>query len=166
MNQLVDSVKEGEALVKIQFKGKTPIIEDLSEEYTIEYLARSPKGILYLVIWPKDPTKRKGFYETFRLFIGKGKNMKEAEILDAMRFRDGGTTYIKFRFEGRECTLHFPAGRLARANPNVTCDGNPTKAVKLELFIRSGFLLTKEPEGRSFIESFKEKVGFLKVFKM
>jgi len=154
-----------EVLVKIRFKGKTPIIEDLSEEYTIEYLARSPKGVIYLVIWPKDPTKRKGFYETFRLFIGKGKDMKEAEILNAMRFRDGGTTYIKFRFEGRECTLHFPAGRLARANPDVTCDDSPKKVVELELFIRSGFLLTKESEGRSFIESLKEKVGFLKAFR-
>ena len=138
--------------------GKTPIIEDLSEEYTIEYLARSPKGILYLVIWPKDPTKRKGFYETFRLFIGKGKDMKEAEILDAMRFRDGGTTYIKFRFEGRECKLHFPAGRLAGANPNVTCKDNPTEVVKLELLIRSGFLLIEESDDRPFIESLMEKL--------
>ncbi len=134
------------SVVRVYLKGRKLLFEGIPEGYEIEYLARDPEGVLYLVIRPKDWAER-GSYNTFRLFIGQGEKMREVDVLKVIRHRDGGTTYIKFRSRKRGGELYFPSLFMREARPKVTYH-DVMEAVELELLIRAKFLLPKNQERR------------------
>lgn len=56
-----------------------------------EYLFRKKDGALIYV----SSDKYNYSYESFKLFVGDGKTMREIPVQDVCRYRDGGTTYVK-----------------------------------------------------------------------
>lgn len=61
----------------------------MPEQRVNEYMYKLPDG-RYLYV----SSDKNGGYESFKAYIGKPGEMKEIEIKDIERYRDGGTTYI------------------------------------------------------------------------
>jgi hypothetical protein len=59
---------------------------------TPEYLFALPDGRF---IYVSVETDASDYYESFRLFIGDGKVMRDVPVTSVERFRDGGTTYVE-----------------------------------------------------------------------
>jgi hypothetical protein len=83
-------------------------LKNLAGEVFVEYLARIGNGELAVVIRPEHDWS----YEDFRLFMGQRTDMKELEIIEVTRLRDGGTTDIMFRRGSTTATLHFGIDNL------------------------------------------------------
>lgn len=56
----------------------------------VEYLCQAEDGTFYYV----GADKYNYSYESFRLYVGDGKEMREVAIEGVQRFKDGGTTFI------------------------------------------------------------------------
>lgn len=67
------------------------LIVPLPPARRIEYLCQDEDGIFIYV----SADKYNYSYESFRLFIGEGAAMREVEVHNVSRYRDGGTTYIE-----------------------------------------------------------------------
>jgi len=102
---LVDRVRLGVFESRELFKKVSPpaevIFVALPEIRIPEYLFRLPNERFIYV----SANKYHYSYESFRLFTGKGDNMREIEIKSVRRFRDGGTTEIRTE----EGLLYFPS---------------------------------------------------------
>lgn len=83
-------------------------LKNLAGEVFVEYLARIGNGELAVVIRPEHDWS----YEDFRLFMGLQAEMKELEVIEVARQRDGGTTDITFRRGSTTATMHFGIDNL------------------------------------------------------
>ena len=94
--------------IAIRFEEDRLKIEGMPENYRMEYLAREGKT-LYFIDRPKSGEEEgRRYYDTFCVFVGSGDQMRQAKLLSTNRYRDGGTTEIRFDLEGKIGELNFP----------------------------------------------------------
>jgi hypothetical protein len=67
-------------------------------------------------------------YESFRLYVGNGKSMRQIPVNDVTRYRDGGTTFI----ETAEETFYSPSPFNVRRDPNLVPKWGTNKLVELD----------------------------------
>lgn len=73
------------------FDRQSAKLVELPQTRQSEYLAFSEDGSLVVYV---SASKYKFSYESFRLFVGNGAEMREIKIQNVTRYRDGGTTII------------------------------------------------------------------------
>ncbi len=77
----------------------------------VEYLCQDEDEIFVYV----SSDKYNYSYESFKLFIGEGAAMREVEVCNVSRYRDGGTTYI----ETADGVFFSPSPFNAQRDPNL-----------------------------------------------
>jgi len=122
--------------ISLRYGEKATIIENLSEDYRIKYLAKDPRGTLYLINRPKsieDFKKINKFYRSFEVFIGPADYMLEAKLTYICHIGNGALD-IFFDLDGEKGKLYFPAGYEKEAKPLVTYEGQ--EPLELEWILR------------------------------
>ncbi len=77
--------------------GKIPLHPLPTSDRQPEYVFKAKDNSLWVYV---DAAKLNYSYESYRLFVGSLKAMKEYKIKDVERYRDGGTTYITLKNGG------------------------------------------------------------------
>ncbi len=77
----------------------------------VEYFCKCENGNFIYV----SADKHNFSYESFRLFVGKGKKMREVQIKNVNRYRDGGTTFI----ETSKGTFFSPSPFNVQQSPKI-----------------------------------------------
>jgi len=121
--------------------GETLTVESIPDGHEISYLARSleDKTKFYVVHAPgrkmieEDEDHNIDYYNEFGLYIGNEELMRKAEVFEVNRFRDGGTTFIPYLFDGKKGELFFPAALVKRLekSPQDSYDGKTVELEKL-----------------------------------
>jgi hypothetical protein len=98
----------------------------------IEYLARTERDELLLVVRPAEDWS----YDDFRLFLGPRPNVRERDVREVVRRRDGGTTNILFTLDGAEADAFFPVqfvdGQFEPGPATLTAGGETTPLTRLD----------------------------------
>ena len=89
-----------------------------------EYLCQDEDGIFVYV----SADKYNYSYESFRLFIGEGAAMREVEVYNVSRYRDGGTTYI----ETSDGVFFSPSPFNAQRDPDLVPKWSNNELVLLD----------------------------------
>jgi hypothetical protein len=103
-----------------------------SDRVEIEYLARTEQDELLLVVRPAEDWS----YDDFRLFLGPLEHMRERDVQQVRRQRDGGTTNILFELGGKTADAFFPVqfvdGRFEPGPATLTVDGEAAPLTRLD----------------------------------
>lgn len=89
-----------------------------------EYLCQAEDGTFVYV----SADKYNYSYESFKLFVGDGATMREIEVNDVVRYRDGGTTYV----QTPEVTFFSPSPFNAQRDSNLVPQWGDKKLVNLD----------------------------------
>ena len=125
--------KDGDS---ITFDGKTFTCQEmdfgssevipLPNTRRVEYVYRLGDGRIVLV----TASEHHFSYESFRLYIGNGVNMREIPVQRVERYRDGGTTFIHTR-EG----VFFSPSPFADQSLSPTWDGQSMELLDKDAFV-------------------------------
>ena len=119
--------------------GENLTVENIPEGHEISYLARSleDEAKFYVVHAPSSKMIEENhnidYYNMFGLYIGNEKLMREAEVFEVNRLRDGGTTYISYIFDGKKGQLFFPTSGIFKQPGTTPKDSYDRKIVELEI---------------------------------
>lgn len=102
-----------------------------------EYFCQAEDGTLFYV----SADKYNFSYGTFRLFVGDGTTMREVSVQHVVRYRDGGTTYIRTPEE----TFFSPSPFNAQRDANLVPQWGSQKLTNLN---KDDFDIVETPEGR------------------
>lgn len=91
--------------IQLKIENEELVITGVPEKNIIESVWREIEGeeIFFLV---ERPEKRWS-YDSFRLHFGKENEIYEVDVKKVDRYRDGGTTIIKFEVEGEEGEMYL-----------------------------------------------------------
>jgi hypothetical protein len=96
-------------------------------EMEVEYYIEVPGGEVIVVLRPD----RDWDYDDFRLFLGPGGDLIEYRVTDVVRYTDGGTTTIDFRYEGGQATMYCPYVDMGWGQATLTRDGETVDVERL-----------------------------------
>ena len=107
-------------------------IGEIPEWHKIEFLANSLEGKFFYVVNAPHVTeetidKFSDYYGSFGLHMGTLNEMREADVGEVIRWRDGGSTQINYVLEGKRGQLCFPSPRNKGAVTSNTFNGKTTE---------------------------------------
>ena len=117
--------------------GKVLNLREMPEGHKIEYLANSLEGECFYLVYAPHITeetvdKFPDYYGSFGLYVGTPDEMREADVEEVFRWRDGGTTQINYVLENEKGQLYFPSPRNKGTVASDILDG---EVVKLKLLV-------------------------------
>jgi hypothetical protein len=89
----------------------------------IEYAFEAEDGTLVLTTWAATAGFATGCF-----FVGKDGDLQEYNVVNFVRYRDGGTTVITAQKEGQTVTLYSPSPFKKDGIPTI--NGKPAKDVR------------------------------------
>ena len=103
------------------------VLRNLPGDVEIEYVASVETGERLVVIRPTEEWT----IDDFRLFIGEPERLIERQVTSVVRARDGGSTWIRFDFQGESAEVSFPTPLAEPPDPATLTTGTGTYAVEL-----------------------------------
>jgi hypothetical protein len=108
-------------------------IRSVPQDIAVEYVAQTEDGALLVVVRPGEDAD----YEDFRLFLGPEQRLEQREVTAFERQRDGGSTHIEFRLDGKAADAFFPImftnDRFEPGPATLTVAGRTTALTRLDV---------------------------------
>mgnify|MGYP001562746009 CR=1 FL=1 len=113
--------------IQIVKRNEDLFAEGIPDNHELEYVAKNDGSIFFVVHRPSKDWN----YNSFRLHIGPVSELVEAKVDSVERYRDGGTTDIRYTLNEITGNLHFPTPFNKDKNPTNSYDGKEEKLEKI-----------------------------------